>query len=154
MDRDCFMLNLKTFGSLFFLILITVSCTKAEPGRPDRMVGGACQYKSYPGTAKVLAFEKIPAKKAVEKGGGDEYDVRFIFYPETTPIEKFAQVEGKTHRLVLMNGSLPKEGFLKKYGISPGKTLPCHLDVIVKGTCTPVVFQFPTVDLTDYEANQ
>lgn len=128
----------------FAVVLMSVSCAETKAPEVRRVVGGPCSYESYPGKAEVVSIKK----------SDDGYDVKFVFHSEKVPPETYAGVEGKTHRLLLIEGSHPTLGFLKKYGIETGKVLPCNLDVIVKGTCTPVVFKFPTVDLTDYEANR
>ncbi len=128
----------------FLVVLISVSCAETKTKGDGRVAGGPCSYESYPGKAEVVSVTKTD----------DGYDAMFIFRSEKAPQETYARVEGKTHRLLLTNGSLPRHGFLRKYGIETGKVLPCNLDVIVKGTCTPVLFKFPTVDLTDYEANR
>ncbi len=140
--RMVFVLN--RLCMFFAVVLMSVSCAETKPPEIRRVVGGPCSYESYPGKAEVVSVKK----------GDDGYDVKFVFHSEKTPPETYARVEGKTHRLLLIEGSRPRAGFLKKYGIETGKVLPCNLDVIVKGTCTPVLFKFPTVDLTDYEANR
>ena len=144
MTRRRMVFVLKWFFMFFAVVLMSVSCAETKTPEIRRVVGGPCSYKSYPGKAEVVSVTKTD--------GG--YDVKFVFHSEKTPQETYAQVEGKTHRLLLIEGSRPKAGFLKKYGIETGKVLPCNLDVIVKGTCTPLLFKFPTVDLTDYEANR
>ncbi len=143
----------KRLGFFCLIFLGSVSCGETKAREPGQVVGGPCHYKSYPGTAEVVSVQKVAALKDAQ-GSGSGYDVKFVFHAETEPEEAFGQTKGKTHRLLLVNGTCPGSGFLKKYGIKAGKTFPCHLDVIVKGTCTPVLFSFPTIDLTDYEANR
>ena len=140
--RMAFVLN--RLCIFFAVVLMSVSCAETKTPEIRRVVGGPCSYKSYPGKAEVVSVKKAD----------DGYNVKFVFHSEKTPQETYARVEGKTHRLLLIEGSRPKLRFLKKYSIETGKVLPCNLDVIVKGTCTPILFKFPTVDLTDYEANQ
>jgi len=130
------------------------SCAETKAREPGRLVGGPCSYKSYPGTAEVVSVEKVYTSSQDAKKIGDGYDVHFVFHTDKTPEETYARVNGKTHSLLLTNGTRPRSGFLKKYKIAAGNTLPCELAVIVKGTCTPLLFKFPTVDLTDYEANR
>jgi len=144
MRRRHMVLMLNWLCMFLSVILMSVSCAETKSKEIGRVVGGPCGYESYPGKAEVVSVKK----------GDDGYDVKFTFHSENTPRETYARVEGKPHRLLLTNGSRPKLGFLKKYGIEAGKVLPCNLDVIVKGTCTPIIFKFPTVDLIDYEANQ
>ncbi len=140
---------IKYFCVFLFSVMI-LSCAETKK---DQIVGGPCSYKSYPGTAEVVSVEKVyTSKQAATKTGGG-YDVRFVYYTDTAPEATYARIKGKTHSLLLTDGTRPRSGFLKKYKIAAGNTLPCELMVIVKGTCTPVLFKFPTVDLTDYESN-
>ncbi len=57
---------------------------------------------------------------------------------------------GATHFLTLLDGRAPGPRFTAKYGLAPGRILPCELRVIRQGACTPVVFTFPGIDLGDY----
>ena len=150
MKTNYIQLAIKRLGFFCLIFLGSVSCGEIKAREPGQVLGGPCHYKTYPGTAEMVSVQKVAALKDA-KGSGDGYDVTFVFHAETLPEEAYART--KTHRLLLINGSTPGSGFLKKYGIEVGKTFPCHLDVIVKGTCTPVVYNFPTIDLTDYEAN-
>ena len=143
-------LAIKRLGFFCLILLGSVSCGETKAREPGQVVGGPCHYKSYPGTAEVVSVQKVAALKDAQGSGGG-YGVKFVFHAETEPEEAFARTKGKTHRLLLINGSTPGSGFLKKYGIEVGKVFPCHLEVIVKGTCTPVVYTFPTIDLTDYK---
>ncbi|MFO7986918.1 MAG: hypothetical protein R6U38_13745 [Desulfatiglandaceae bacterium] len=128
-------------------------CCRADAD-PDRraVVGGPCQYKSYPGEAAIVSVEKKADQQETNSSGEsrDRYEVRFIFHTDQTVAEPYAGVEGKIRRLRLKNGSDPGLGFVQKYGIEVGRTFPCHLKVITRGTCTPVLFDFPTIDLGDY----
>ena len=153
MKRTSMLFAAKRLGLFCLILLGSVSCGETKAREPGQVLGGPCHYKTYPGTAEMVSVQKVAALKNA-KGSGDGYDVKFVFHAETEPEEAFARTEGKTHRLLLINGTYPRNGFLKKYGIEVGKVFPCHLEVIVKGTCTPVVYTFPTIDLTDYEANR
>ena len=130
---------------VFLIFWVSVSCVG--------VVGGPCAYKTYPGSAEIVSVQKIKRLNSNGNPGDDGYDVRFVFHAETAPEETYAQVKEKIHRLLLTNGSHPGKGFLKKYGIETDKVFSCRLEVIAKGTCTPVIFNFPNIDLADYKAN-
>ncbi len=149
--RHC-LFSLGCFCAVFSVVALSGACSEKKAPQPGRMVGGPCHYKTYPGMAEVISVEKI--KDSNEGENKDAYDVRFLFKSHASPKAPFARIEGKPQRFLLANGSAPKGGFLKKYDIAVGKELPCDLEVIVKGTCTPIIFKFPTVDLTDYAANR
>lgn len=112
-------------------------------------VGGPCDYRDYPGEATIVSIlpqDQSTASSAPYQG----FDVRFMFSPKKPIKEAFAQVQGNVYPLTLMNSWPPGPKFLHKYGISVGKTFDCTLKVITKGTCTPVLFDFPTINRGDY----
>jgi hypothetical protein len=122
-----------------------------ENNRPEPPVsGGSCEYKVYEGTATIISVRKKEMPKGYPGPSHDSYEVRFSFQPDEKIEESYAQVEGKEYILLLTNSWYPGPKFLEKYGIRKGETFACHLKVITKGTCTPVLFEFPAIDLSDY----
>lgn len=119
-----------------------------------RVVGGPCQYKAYPGRAAILLVRKQEGSAQVGTPAADAYEVKFSFTPDEKIEEAWVQVEGKEHLLLLANSTFPGPGFLKKYGIEAGKCFECYVKVITRGTCTPVLFDFPTIDLSDYSETE
>ena len=118
------------------------------------MVGGPCQYREYPGRAVILSVQKQEGRTQAGAPAADAYEVKFSFTPDKKIEEGWVQIEGKEHLLLLTNSSLPGPGFLKKYGIERGKGFDCNMKVITKGTCTPVLFEFPAIDLSDYSERE
>ncbi|MCK4782820.1 MAG: hypothetical protein KAV87_03645 [Desulfobacteraceae bacterium] len=119
-----------------------------------RVVGGPCEYKAYRGHAKIVSIHK---KELPPKVGGPSnvvYEVKFSFTPHEEIQERYGQVEEKEYLLLLANSSYPGPGFLKKYGIKLNKCFECYLKVITRGACTPVLFDFPTIDLCDYSESE
>jgi len=119
-----------------------------------RVVGGPCEYKVYGGHAKILSIHKKDLPPEVGGSSNVVYEVKFSFTPDEEIKEAYGQVEKKEYLLLLTNSSYPGPGFLKKYGIEPGKYFGCYLKVITRGTCTPVLFDFPTINLTDYSESE
>ena len=126
-----------------------------ESGRGAR-VGGPCTYASYGGTARIIRIAKSDASRnqaGLAGGPGYEgYEIWFRFAPEegVTIGEWPAQAIGQERLLTLQNGWYPGPRFLKKYELVEGGEYPCTLKVIEKGTCTPIIFDFPTIDTADY----
>ena len=145
----CF-LGYPAFLALTTLLLLNMAAAREKP----QMVGGPCLYTEYSGTAKIISVDEIAGSQAAPGQKVSVYQVRFIFEPVGPIPEPFLDMRERPHELTLINGFQPRLGFLKKYGIEPDKTFPCNLKVIKKGTCTPVLFDFPTIDRTDYKANQ
>ena len=139
---------------VFFMVLAGgCACPKADAQPHGKaVVGGPCEYRAYPGEARIVSIKKgVPEANAQPSGPSTKgYDVTFIFHTDRTIEEPYVKVREKPHRLLLTNGSRPSARFLEKYGVEEGKTYPCRLQVITKGTCTPVLFDFPTIDLSDY----
>jgi hypothetical protein len=123
--------------SLVLLVSLT-SCCLAASSVSSQRVGGPCNYKQYSGEAEIVSVKQRQTNPS-------EYEIKFSFHQHETIQEEFARVEGKQWLLVQKDSSYPGEDFLKQYNIKTGRRLPCYLKVITKGTCTPVLFDFPTV---------
>ena len=114
------------------------------------MGGGPCEYKIYKGSARFISI----LKKEMPRGYGglshNSYEVKFSFSTEEEIKEAHGKVEGKEFLLTLANSWYPGPKFLWKYGIETDKSFDCYLKVIIKGTCTPILFDFPAINLSDY----
>ena len=153
--------KLNHFKYIFLLLLIVLfnqGCTDVISGtdmgeemRTQRVVGGPCEYKSYRGIATITSVRET--KEDPEPRGGlscQGHVVRFSFSSDEKIEESYGNVEGKEYTLKLKNSWNPGAKFLKKYGIEAGRNFECYLKVITRGTCAPVLFDFPTIDLGDY----
>jgi len=130
-----------TFTESFNLILPVMflfflsACGMASS---SQRVGGPCTYKQYKGEAEIVSV------KLLQRTTG-EYEIRFSFHPQETIQEEFARVEGKQWVLVREDSSFPKKDFLQQYDIKTGKRFSCYMNVITRGTCAPVLFDFPSI---------
>lgn len=126
-----------------FLFFILSACAVAQTDhQKGRLVGGPCKYKSYPGQATIISITDG------QTGGADDvkrFEVKFTFAPQDKIEESYARVEGGTFHLYGNNWRYPDQDFLKHHNIHVGKVLDGSLQVIVSGTCTPVVFDFPSL---------
>lgn len=113
---------------------------------PQR-VGGPCDYAVYPGKATFLNVAPAPAKYGEPY---QPYAATYKFTPDAPLAVQGIHEEGKVLTFALINSALPGRAFLDKYGVAPGKVVPCKLMVIRKGTCTPVIYRFPGIDPADY----
>jgi len=143
--------TMRVIFSVFILAIIIGANIIEANDRMNKMnnppiAGGRCEYKEYPGYAKITSITKIN----IPGEPNERYEVKFMFYPYQEVEEGHAQVEGKEFLLLLTNSSYPGPKFLKKYGIKVGKVFDCYLKVIVRGTCTPILFEFPSIRLDDY----
>lgn len=113
-------------------------------------VGGLCEYSKYKGKAIIVSI--IPKTSSDYSAGPlyEGYEVKFRFVAEEEIKETHGKIEGKEYVLTLTNSWYPGPKFLRKYGIEEGKRFDCFLHVITKGVCTPIMFDFPAIDRSDY----
>ena len=114
------------------------------------LVGGQCDYKQYKGLAKIVSITKLADSTRYSH---ERYEVKFRFTSDQEIKESFVQTEGREYLLMLGHSYYPGPKFLEKYGIEVGKVFDCYLKVIIKGSCTPVLFEFPFIKLDDYFEN-
>ena len=134
-------------------LMISSSCSAMGNPTKKESLGGPCEYKAYAGQAKIVSINKIQVKEAANDSSKELYEVKFSFHPEQEIEEAYGQVEGKNYTLLLNNSSYPSSRFLRRYGIELGENFDCYLKVITKGTCTPIIFDLPTINLSDYLEN-
>jgi hypothetical protein len=113
-------------------------------------VGGPCTYADYPGVAAILAVTPAAPDKNRPTPPYPGMTVTYTFSASSALPPQGIHLEGKVQTLTLVNGWAPGRRFLEKYGIRPGASLPCVLRIIKSGTCTPMIFDFPGIDLADY----
>jgi hypothetical protein len=101
------------------------------------MVGGSCEYRSYPGQAEILSVTPIEAT-------GERFDVKFRFVPDQPVDEPLGKVAlERTFTLLPESEMPPDRAYIEKFDIRPGTRIGCTLKVITRGTCTPILFDFP-----------
>jgi len=127
-------------GVLPVLLIVTLlHCSGAASPSPP-IVGGPCEYKSYRGTAEVVSVTLIGPG---EETGQDEYEVRCVFHAREEIKEPFARVTASEFLLSADSGENPRRFFIEQHDIRVGRHIECVLKVIVRGTCTPVMFELP-----------
>ena len=107
---------------------------------PD--VGGGCDYDHTPGVATIIS---------VETAGADDFNcpndpvvVVFDFVPDD-PADAALAKTGE--RLWIGDGKNPPRPWVEAEGLTVGSTHTCIRDDITAGTCTPLLFDFPNLDL-------
>ena len=109
--------SLKKLG--FFTIIYTVallpgigcSMTGSETTRGP-MVGGPCEYRSYPGQAEIVS---VAPMEAPASAAGERFDVKFRFIPEG-PVEEPLGKGGSAEDLFppAGPGDAPRQGLHRK----------------------------------------
>ncbi len=139
---------LKKTGFLAILFLVAalpgVGCSMTGPEiARGPLVGGPCEYSAYPGQAEIVSV--VPSAAA-----SGRYDVKFRFIPDgdvREPLGKSALE--RTFSLLPEREMPPDRAFVETFDIGPGKRLGCTLRVITRGTCTPILFDFPSLKAGD-----
>lgn len=126
---------------LQFSILISGCMAEDRSSFSPPPFGGQCDYKNYTGKAEIVSITRKPGPK-------EKYEIKFAFYPDKPIKEDFARTKDKKYQLLLSDSSAPGPDFLDKFKVSVGKRFDCIMKVITKGTCTPIIFEFPGLDLS------
>jgi len=134
---------------LFMPFIFFFSITHAYGGEAARdapIVGGPCEYRNYEGTARIASIKKV-----AERGdpSEDKFEIRFVFLPKEKIKESFAQVGGREFVLQIHNMSYFGPRFIEENRIQVEVTIDCILKVIIRGTCTPILFEFPSLKLEE-----
>ncbi|NPV05478.1 MAG: hypothetical protein HPY67_12185 [Syntrophaceae bacterium] len=109
----------------------------------EPMVGGPCEYSSYPGQAEIVSVDPSAA-------AGGRFDVRFRFIPDGDVKEPLGKAALERTFSLLPEREMPPDGaFVETFDIRPGKRYPSTLRVITRGTCTPALFDFPSLKTGD-----
>jgi hypothetical protein len=141
-----FSLKKTGFLTIFFIVAglpgIGCSMTNSETARGP-LVGGPCEYKSYPGQAEIVSVAPWAPPAAA---AGERFDVKFRFIPEGPVEEPLGKAAlQRTFSLFPDREMPPDRAFIERFDIRPGKRLGCTLKVITRGTCTPILFDFPSL---------
>lgn len=101
------------------------------------LVGGPCEYRSYPGQAEILSV--VPSTAA-----GGRFDVKFRFFPDGAVEEPLGKAALERAFVLLPDRETPPDrAYIEQFDVRPGRRLSCTLKVITRGTCTPILFDFP-----------
>lgn len=106
------------------------------------MAGGPCAYKSYPGRATILSIGEI---RPVGPTDVQRFEVNFSFVSRRPVSEEFARPAGRIFMLYGDHFRHPDRSFLIRHDIRVGKEIEGAMQVIMSGTCTPVLFDFPSL---------
>ena len=134
--------SLKKTGVFTIILIVAMlpgigcSMTGSEIARGP-LVGGPCEYRSYPGQAEILSVEASTAAEG-------RFDVKFRFIPDGAVEEPLGKAALERTFSLLPEREMPPDGaYIEQFDVKPGRRLACTLKVITRGTCTPILFDFP-----------
>jgi hypothetical protein len=132
---------------LLLLALLALGLTVlAGSATAQTRVGGPCRYDDFPGRATITAIAPLADPRPDQPY--EAQVVTFAFAPDQAIVGERLYAPGKVYTLTLAGGRLPGPRFVASYGLRPGFRLSCRLRLLRQGTCTPVLFDFPDLDLT------
>lgn len=141
--------------ALFLALVCTLAaCLLPAVARaaPPGKVGGPCRYDVFAGTAAFVSV--VPWQPASPSEGVPTpyppLTVTYRFTPDAPVVGEPLYRPDVLNTLTLVNSMPPGPRFTAKYGIAPGKIVPCEMHIIRQGTCTPVIHVFPGIDRADY----
>ena len=139
-------------GRLFIITLaittlgLFAACGPAQINR----VGGPCTYTKIPGTITIDSIEPAPENESNCK---DAVKIRFTFTPTDGTARRHYAYPGWSDRdrvFRVGGGTNPNRDWVKDKGIRVGNRYDATRNEILSGTCTPVLFQFTSIDTDDY----
>ena len=136
---------MKPYLLLLIIPILFAMIEKPSPRAEDEKeeaprAGGPCEYHRYEGRAEIISLQKTvdPYKK-----GKEYWEAKFRFIPNQEIKESFAQVADREFLLEISQSSFISQEFIERHGVQIGRIFNGYLLAITRGTCTPVLFEFP-----------
>ena len=114
-------------------------------------VGGPCEYVDIPGIAKIVSVKEAPS---TEYNCAKAVQVTFDFVPNDPAAVKsyrFPNWKDTGCHFTVGGGMNPPKAWVLERGLVEGSEHACVRSEITKGTCTPVNFSFPTINMDGWE---
>jgi len=114
---------------------------------------GGCSYVQIEGLARIVS---IAAPENDEYNCADAVKVTFDFAPQDPAAVNHYFMPAwsdKGQHLTVLAGANPPRGWVLLQGLAEGSEHECVRNEITKGTCTPVIFEFPKTDQEPEKVN-
>jgi hypothetical protein len=131
-----------------FIIAASVFIFGCGASKMSEIEGGPCTYSETAGQAKIVSLNAAAPGSLSCKN--NPIEVIFDFTPDD-PLKANIETDKNRHLTAGEGFNLPKYYVIGK-GVTVGSTHRCIRGNITSGTCTPVGFIFPDIDLSDYGA--
>jgi len=139
--------NIKVSCICFLSIFLFLSCSSSS--KNSGPIGGPCSYTSTTGTATIVSLNSASTNS--NNCNNNPVEVIFDFTPSKPSDVNTATDTNRV--LTVGDGKNPSLNYVLSKGLAVGSTHPCMRQIEVSGVCTPVVFTFTDIDLTDYAAS-
>lgn len=129
-----------------------------ETASTPMIVGGPCSYEKFRGTGRIISIQQTgESKQQAVYSGYEGFEIKFKFMPaeplnieNVTWVNNIQDILDREYLLLLTNSWYPGQKYLEKYSITENATFGGELLLITKGTCSPIIFRFDTINTTDY----
>lgn len=128
--------------------LIQTSCSSGNSKVNAEPSGGKCSYVKFDGSAMIKSIR--PAPKSEYNCPDKPMQIIFEFTPVNLSDRQkynFTNFKDSDVHMKINDGVNPSMAWIKKNKIMTGKKYKCIRTEITKGTCTPVGFIFPELNL-------
>ena len=128
--------------------LIQTSCSSGNSRIKAELSGGECSYVKIEGSAKIKSIK--PAPESDYNCPDTPMQITFEFTPVNLSDRqkyKFSNFKDSDVHMKINDGANPSISWIKKNKIVAGKKYKCIRTEITTGTCTPVGFVFPELNL-------
>lgn len=122
-----------------------------DGGTAGKLLGGPCEYETIKGHATVIKVKDAPADAYNCR---DAVEVIYTFRPDDPSAansNRFADSPDAHQRFTVGAGMNPPRQWAQRKGLVPGSRHRCIRKEIVTGTCVPVAYVFPDIDITGWE---
>lgn len=140
---------------LSFFVVLTMGCNEGSnsgaESRAADVVGGRCEYNEIAGTA---AINEIAMPDESEDNCKNAVKIIFTFTPDDVAAPddyRFGEWSDADQNFTVGAGKNPSKAWAESAGLIQGSIHKCVRSEIIHGTCTPVIFSFPEIDVTGWE---
>lgn len=133
--------------SVMVSVVLIIGCGEDDVSGPD---GGSCNYTEILGVAVITSIQE-PDSGSYNCMNGVK--VLFDFTPgdPTAPQRyRFSEWPDTGQSLTVGAGANPAIEWVTSKNITAGNRYRCFRREITTGTCTPVLFEFKTIDFSDW----
>jgi len=133
------------------VVVLTIGCNDDSDSNAADIVGGKCTYNDIQGTATI---DSVAEPDAGENNCKHAVKIFFTFTPDDVDAPndyRFSEWPDKDQAFFVGAGKNPPKVWTESAGLIQGSTHKCVRSEIISGTCTPVIFSFPEIELTGWE---
>jgi hypothetical protein len=130
-------------------VLLAIVVALAGACEEEEVIDAECSYEEIGGIAEIVSIDQpLPGELNCPKGSAAIY---FDFIPhDTTAVLRYTGNWPASNARLLIGGMNPSEAWIDDQGLRVGLLLECVRMQITKGTCAPIVYTYPDLDLSRF----